>query len=303
MTQQADPRLPVIDTSVEADTTTPSTGTGTGTVQPAGWPPTAQEAHVAPPSPPAGSGPVPPVAPTPAPAPMPQGPMPQGPRAPLNTLAWVAVVVAFVVSPVAIALGIVARKQIARTGERGRGLATLGAVLGAVFTAIGIATTVLVLVLATQLSAAVQAAGPVPAVETGAPVASAPSAAPAGSGTDDTTAGQAQLMAGFIQVGSAADTMSSDLQSHRGDLDAMQQDFSAYRDSIVRFRTTATTVGLSPEVRAKVDADLVPAIDRTLADLDALSTSQSQSRLSDAADRLEIDSQAMVAAATAAVGG
>jgi hypothetical protein len=313
MTQQADPRLPVIDTSVEADTTTPSTGTGTGTVQPAGWPPTAQEAHVAPPSPPAGSGPVPPVAPTPAPAPMPQGPMPQGPRAqgpmpqgpraPLNTLAWVAVVVAFVVSPVAIALGIVARKQIARTGERGRGLATLGAVLGAVFTAIGIATTVLVLVLATQLSAAVQAAGPVPAVETGAPVASAPSAAPAGSGTDDTTASQAQLMAGFIQVGSAADTMSSDLQSHRGDLDAMQQDFSAYRDSIVRFRTTATTVGLSPEVRAKVDADLVPAIDRTLADLDALSTSQSQSRISDATDRLEIDSQAMVAAATAAVGG
>ena len=307
MTQQADPRLPLVDTSVDADTTTP--GTGTPTVQPAGWPPAAREAHVAPLSPPAGFGPVPPGAPGPMPqgpmpqGPMPQGPMRQGPQAPLNTLAWVSVVVAFVVSPVAIVLGILARRQIARTGERGRGLATLGAVLGAVFTAIGIATTVLVLVLATQFSAAIQAAGPVPAVDTGAPVAPTPAAAPADSGTEDTTAGQAQLMAGFIQVGAAADTMSTDIRSHRGDLDAMQKDFSAYRDSIVRFRTTATTVGLPPEVRAKVDADLVPAIDRTLADLDTLSTSQSQSRLSDAADRLQTDSQAMVTAATTAVGG
>ena len=47
----------------------------------------------------------------------------------------------------------------------------------------------------------------------------------------------------------------------------------------------------------------MPAIDRTLADLDTLSTTQNQSRLSAAADRLQTDSQALVAAATAAVGG
>lgn len=293
MTQQADPSLPLIDSSVTADTTTP--GTGTPVAQPAGWPPATPEAHVAPSSPPVGFGP------------MPQGPMPQGPQAPLNTLAWVSVVVAFVVSPVAIVLGILARKQIARTGERGRGLATLGAVLGSVFTVIGIATTVLVLALATTFTASIQATAPAPAVDSAAPapvpsVVSPPSPPGAPSG-DDVTAGQAQLMAGFIQVGSAADTMSTDIQSHRGDLGAMQNDFSAYRDAIARFRTTATTVTLAPDVRQRVDADLVPAIDRTLADLDTMSTSQNQSRLSDAADRLQTDSQAMVTAATAAVGG
>jgi hypothetical protein len=234
--------------------------------------------------------------------------MPPGPQAPLNTLAWVSVVVAFIVSPLAIVLGILARKQIARTGERGRGLATLGTVLGAVFTVVGIATTVLVLALATTFTASIQATAPAPGADSAAPapapsVASPPSAAPAAPSGDDTTAGQAELMAGFIQVGSAADTMSTDIQSHRGDLDAMQNDFGAYRDAITRFRTTATTVALAPDVRQRVDADLVPAIDRTLADLDTLSTSQNQSRLSDAADRLQTDSQAMVTAATAAVGG
>jgi peptidyl-prolyl cis-trans isomerase B (cyclophilin B) len=238
--------------------------------------------------------------------PMPQGPV--GPVAPLNTLAWVSVVVAFVVSPVAIVLGILARKQIARTGERGRGLATLGTVLGSVFTVIGIATTILVLALATTFTATLQATAPVPAVDTGAPapapsVVSAPSSAPAVPSSEDASEGQAQLTAGFIQVGSAADTMSTDIQSHRGDLDAMQRDFAAYRDAIAKFRTTATTVTLSPEVRAKVDADLIPAIDRTLADLDTLSTTQNQDKLSAAADRLQTDSQALVTAATAAIGG
>jgi len=52
-----------------------------------------------------------------------------------------------------------------------------------------------------------------------------------------------------------------------------------------------------------VDAARVPAIDRTLADLDTLSTSRNQGTLSDAADRLQTDSQAMVTAATAAIGG
>jgi hypothetical protein len=96
--------------------------------------------------------------------------------------------------------------------------------------------------------------------------------------------------------------MSGDLRTHHDDLAAMQGDFSAYRDAIARFRTTATTVTLAPDVRRHVDADLVPATDRVLADLDTLSTTPDQSRLTDAADRLETDSQAMVTAATAAVG-
>jgi hypothetical protein len=226
------------------------------------------------------------------------------PQPPLNTLSWLSIVVAFIASPIAIVLGIIARRQIARTGERGRGLALTGTILGAVFTAIGIATAVLVLVLATTFSATVQAATtPAPVDTAGAPVAPVAPVAPAAPTGDDVTAGQAQLMAGFIQVGSAAETMSTDIQAHRGDLDAMQGDFRTYRDAIAQFRTTATTVSLSPAVRAKVDTDLVPAIDRVLADLDTLSTSSNQSRLSSAADALETDSQAMVTAATAAVGG
>ena len=301
MTQQADPRLPLVDTSVDADTTAP--GTDTSSDQTAGWPPSRSGTQVAPPSPPAGFGPVPPGPMGPMGPMGPTPPMPPGPQAPLNTLAWVSVVVAFIVSPVAIVLGVVARKQIARTGERGRGLATVGTVLGAVFTAIGIATAVLVLVLATTFSATIRATGPAPAAD-GAP-APVPSvaAAPAVPGGGDYSEGQAQLTAAFIQVGSAADTMSTDIQSHRGDLDAMQRDFATYRDAIAKFRTTATTVTLAPEVRAKVDADLIPACDRTLADLDTLSTTHDQDRLSAAADRLQTDSQALVAAATAAIGG
>jgi hypothetical protein len=284
MTQQADPRLPAIDTSVDADTTAPD---APAPAQPAGWPPTAPAGYAAPPSPPVGVG-----------------PMPPAPQAPLNTLSWVSVVVAFVVAPVAIVLGVVARRQIARTGERGRGLATLGAVLGAVFSVVGIASTIVVLVLASQIGATL-GANPVPAVAAGSPVApvASPAPVPADPTIDDVTAGRAQLMAGFIQVGSAAETMSGDLDEHSGDLNAMQGDFAAYRDAISRFRTTATTVTLSPDVRQKVDADLVPAIDRVLADLNTLSTSSSQSTLTGAADRLQTDSQAMVTAATAAVGG
>ncbi|HEY2226006.1 DUF4190 domain-containing protein [Actinomycetospora sp.] len=290
MTQQADPRYPAIDSSVDAETTAPGTPfDAPAPAQPAGWPPSAPAGYAAPPSPP-GVGPMPPV---------------PAPQAPLNTLSWLSVVMAFIVSPVAIVLGIIARTQITRTGERGRGLATLGVVLGAVFSLVGIASTIVVLLLAGQVSASLDAAtSPVPAVSAGAPAAQAPAAVPAPAGTtDDDSAGQAQLMAGFIQVGSAAETMSADLDRHSGDLDAMQGDFSAYREAISGFRTTATTVAVTPDVRQKVDANLVPAIDRVLADLDTLSTSSSQSRLSGAADRLQTDSQAMVTAATAAVGG
>jgi hypothetical protein len=53
-----------------------------------------------------------------------------------NIMAIMAIVFAFVFSPLGIVFGIIARKQIARTGEEGDGLALAGLIVGAVFTAI-----------------------------------------------------------------------------------------------------------------------------------------------------------------------
>lgn len=70
----------------------------------------------------------------------PQGPYgpPGYPYAPppTNTMAVLALVFAFVFAPVAIALGVMARKEIAHTGELGHGLATAGMWLGIAFTAL-----------------------------------------------------------------------------------------------------------------------------------------------------------------------
>jgi Domain of unknown function (DUF4190) len=53
-----------------------------------------------------------------------------------NTMAILALAFAFIFAPVAIVLGVLARKQIRRTGEQGMGLATAGLVCGIVFTAL-----------------------------------------------------------------------------------------------------------------------------------------------------------------------
>lgn len=70
----------------------------------------------------------------------PHGGQPYGPGwygpAPTNTMAILALVFAFVFAPVAIVLGVMARKEIARTGEQGHGLATAGMWLGIAFTAL-----------------------------------------------------------------------------------------------------------------------------------------------------------------------
>ena len=58
-----------------------------------------------------------------------------GPR-PTNTMAILALVMAFVFAPAGLILGIVARRQIARTGEEGSGLALAGIIVGGFFTAI-----------------------------------------------------------------------------------------------------------------------------------------------------------------------
>jgi uncharacterized protein DUF4190 len=53
-----------------------------------------------------------------------------------NTMAVLALVLAFAVAPAGIVLGVLARKQIRQTGEDGWGLATAGLVLGVVFSAV-----------------------------------------------------------------------------------------------------------------------------------------------------------------------
>jgi Domain of unknown function (DUF4190) len=65
-----------------------------------------------------------------------------------NVMAILALVFAFVFSPLGIIFGAVAKRQIARTGEQGRGLATAGFWLGIVFTALGVLWFVFVLILA-----------------------------------------------------------------------------------------------------------------------------------------------------------
>jgi hypothetical protein len=63
------------------------------------------------------------------------GPQFYGPRQ-TNTMAILALVMAFVAAPAGLVLGIIARKQIRRTGEEGDGLALAGIIVGGIFTAI-----------------------------------------------------------------------------------------------------------------------------------------------------------------------
>jgi hypothetical protein len=109
-------------------------------------------------------------------------PPPEPPPPPkLNTLAVVAFVLAFVVSPAAVVLGVIARGQLRRSGESGRGLATAAIALGCVFTVLGVVGAVL---LGTVLLRSVPTlAGPAAAA---APTATA--AAPASSYAADALA-------------------------------------------------------------------------------------------------------------------
>lgn len=75
-------------------------------------------------------------------------------------MAVLAFVLAFVFAPVAIWLGFIARGQIRRTGESGRGLATAGLVLGTAFTVVGIATAAFVAGAALKAAPAVNAPPP-----------------------------------------------------------------------------------------------------------------------------------------------
>ena len=79
-------------------------------------------------------------------------PRAEGEHAPLNTVAVLALVFAFVLAPVGVVLGIVGRRQVDRSGERGRGLATAGLVLSVAFLVLGVVIAVLAGVLAAAAS-------------------------------------------------------------------------------------------------------------------------------------------------------
>lgn len=72
---------------------------------------------------------------------------PPPPTARTNTMAILALVLAFVFAPAGIVLGIVAVRQIRTTGEDGHGLAVAGIVVGSVFTALIVVYIVVIIVI------------------------------------------------------------------------------------------------------------------------------------------------------------
>lgn len=68
-----------------------------------------------------------------------------------NGMAIAALITAFLFSPAGIVLGIVARKQIRRTGEEGWGMATAGLIIGVVLTVLWLLALVLWVVLVVWL--------------------------------------------------------------------------------------------------------------------------------------------------------
>ncbi|ARC55533.1 hypothetical protein AS850_00390 [Frondihabitans sp. 762G35] len=69
-----------------------------------------------------------------------------------NTLAIVGFVLAFVINIAGLVVSIVALSQIKRTGERGRGLALAGIIIGAVSIVLSIVIVIVFVGLAAQLS-------------------------------------------------------------------------------------------------------------------------------------------------------
>ncbi len=91
--------------------------------------------------PPSAYGPPPGYAPQPGYGPppgygYPPPPYPGAWRRPTNTMAILALVMAFVFAPAGLVLGIIARRQIRQTGEEGDGLALAGIIVGGIATAL-----------------------------------------------------------------------------------------------------------------------------------------------------------------------
>ncbi len=71
---------------------------------------------------------------------------------PTNTMAILALVMAFVFAPAGLILGVIARKQIRRTGEEGDGLALAGIIVGGIATALFVLMLVFMIVAFTAAS-------------------------------------------------------------------------------------------------------------------------------------------------------
>jgi hypothetical protein len=67
-------------------------------------------------------------------------------------MAILALVFAFVFAPAGLVLGIVARRQIERTGEEGGGLALAGIIIGAIFSAIYVLVIIFWIIALTAIS-------------------------------------------------------------------------------------------------------------------------------------------------------
>ncbi|MCD2187800.1 DUF4190 domain-containing protein [Actinomycetospora soli] len=93
------------------------------------------------------------------------------PPAPIrtNTMAILSIVFAFVFSPLGIVFGIIGRKQAVERHENGRGLATVGMWLSIAFVLIGIATAVLVGVMAASVASQVSQLPQAPSASQSAP--------------------------------------------------------------------------------------------------------------------------------------
>jgi Domain of unknown function (DUF4190) len=93
--------------------------------------------------------------PAPVPYQLPYGyaPMPQ----PTNTLAILALVLAFVFAPAGVICGIIARKQIRESHEQGEGLALAGIIVGSILVALGVLYIVFVIVFFVGLAVSIPA--------------------------------------------------------------------------------------------------------------------------------------------------
>lgn len=76
------------------------------------------------------------------------GPYYYQPSPPMNTLAILSLVFALVFAPAGLVLGLIARKQIAESGEEGHGFALAGTIVGAIVTGFWVLYGVLWVVLA-----------------------------------------------------------------------------------------------------------------------------------------------------------
>jgi hypothetical protein len=91
----------------------------------------------------------------PVPYQQPYGYAPMG--QPTNTLAILALVLAFVFAPAGVICGIIAKKQIRESHEQGEGLALAGIIVGSILVALGVLYVVFVIVFFVGLAASIPA--------------------------------------------------------------------------------------------------------------------------------------------------